>query len=383
MRTYFTMGLSALTLFTSCFGMKVVDPCEVDSGYTASDGDGDGFNDCDTTQDCDPSDSSVYLGATELMGDDVDQDCDGDDKEPHFYVFVNPTEGGDEVMNVTPSVSDENEFTYMTVLDGLIQGIDLCYDYDRKMVVAVDYGTGNSDDGKLFGMNVDGTSSTLWTGLKKPIGCFGSGGLLSVVEEGRVLLLQYNESSGSYEQLFAYSTSEGDDGDAGEARDVAWFSTASPTSDGDMEIYVALTDEPTIISWNPRENDWTQVANWDQATYGLPSALLPLGDDRLIVSTRDGYVLRLLQAGDGSWSTLVLGQVADTVARGVAHYTEGQVAVAFSDGSIHILKADGTGEVDEVQVVSGLVEMATNPDQYDGASVWGLTTTDPTYGQGE
>ena len=54
--------------------------------------------------DCDVNDSSVYPNAVEIMGDGIDQDCDGSDAVPHPLSLLSP---GDLIIT---------EMTYQTYL---------------------------------------------------------------------------------------------------------------------------------------------------------------------------------------------------------------------------------------------------------------------------
>ena len=63
-------GLSMMSLM-ACYGIGPESEC--------FDQDGDDFTDCEG--DCNDSDASVYPGADDPAGDDIDQDCDGVDGE--------------------------------------------------------------------------------------------------------------------------------------------------------------------------------------------------------------------------------------------------------------------------------------------------------------
>lgn len=55
-----------------------------------TDGDGDGYSE---ELDCDDRESSVHPGAKEILGDDIDQDCDGADRTDGSEVFPSDTGG--------------------------------------------------------------------------------------------------------------------------------------------------------------------------------------------------------------------------------------------------------------------------------------------------
>ncbi|MFM7508799.1 MAG: putative metal-binding motif-containing protein, partial [Actinomycetota bacterium] len=57
-----------------------------------ADADNDGFN---TLSDCDDNDASIYPGAPDPAGDDIDSNCDGIDGVQSAAIFVNSTTGGD------------------------------------------------------------------------------------------------------------------------------------------------------------------------------------------------------------------------------------------------------------------------------------------------
>ncbi len=65
--------------FTTCDG----DCDDSDADLNLDDADGDGFTTCDG--DCDDEDDSIYPGATEILGDGIDQDCDGIDWDDDYY----------------------------------------------------------------------------------------------------------------------------------------------------------------------------------------------------------------------------------------------------------------------------------------------------------
>ena len=66
-------GLMALTLM-ACYGGP---PGECEG--TDADGDGYSVGSCDELPDCNDSDASIYPGASDSLGDGVDQNCDGVD----------------------------------------------------------------------------------------------------------------------------------------------------------------------------------------------------------------------------------------------------------------------------------------------------------------
>ena len=53
--------------------------CDDADANTVGDDDGDGYYTCDPVPDCDDGDASAYPGATEILNDGIDQDCDGVD----------------------------------------------------------------------------------------------------------------------------------------------------------------------------------------------------------------------------------------------------------------------------------------------------------------
>ena len=57
-----------------------------------ADADGDGFN---TLSDCNDNDASIYPGAPDPAGDNVDQNCDGIDGVQSAAIFVNSNTGSD------------------------------------------------------------------------------------------------------------------------------------------------------------------------------------------------------------------------------------------------------------------------------------------------
>ncbi|PCJ82030.1 MAG: hypothetical protein COA49_03455 [Bacteroidetes bacterium] len=74
----------------------------VDNGscYFGVDNDGDGM--LDSEGDCDDSDASIYLGATEIPNDGIDQDCDGED-----FIFI-PGCTNSTASNFNPEATDED-----------------------------------------------------------------------------------------------------------------------------------------------------------------------------------------------------------------------------------------------------------------------------------
>ena len=80
-----------------CDGEVDDDPVDASTWY--SDADGDGFGDAELAQegceqpdgtvanaaDCDDTDASVWPGAPEVVGDGLDQDCDGEDAQPPVH----------------------------------------------------------------------------------------------------------------------------------------------------------------------------------------------------------------------------------------------------------------------------------------------------------
>jgi MYXO-CTERM domain-containing protein len=69
---------------------------EIEVGGTSGDADFDGV--ADTCGDCDPADATIFLGALEICGDAIDQDCDGADDVEDFDAdtFINADCGGDD-----------------------------------------------------------------------------------------------------------------------------------------------------------------------------------------------------------------------------------------------------------------------------------------------
>ena len=142
----------------------VDDDCDgfVDEGTTAYDDDGDGFcetppciNCAGTESDCDDEDYTVYPGATEVCGDDVDNNCDGIQNEQDaigcfdfYYDYDGDTYG---VAGMTECWCEDGSFPYT--------GIDStdCYDSNASAHPGqTAYFTADRGDGS-YDYNCDGS----------------------------------------------------------------------------------------------------------------------------------------------------------------------------------------------------------------------------------
>ena len=73
--------------------------CDDADANTVGDDDCDGYYTCDPVPDCDDGDASAYPGATEILNDGIDQDCDGVDLTTlgsclEYYEFDNTYSDG-------------------------------------------------------------------------------------------------------------------------------------------------------------------------------------------------------------------------------------------------------------------------------------------------
>jgi hypothetical protein len=123
MRTGFVFALLALFLVACPPGGVKVD----DTQAPSTDLDGDGYTEADG--DCDDGDAEVHPGAVDMVGDDVDSDCDGiDGQDADADGYASVQSGGDDCDDDNPYVHpDATEGWY----DGVDQDCDGGSDYDQ------------------------------------------------------------------------------------------------------------------------------------------------------------------------------------------------------------------------------------------------------------
>ncbi|MFH1465764.1 MAG: MopE-related protein [Pseudomonadota bacterium] len=113
---------------------------DTDASLNQDDADGDGFSTCD--EDCDDAEPTTYPGATEVAGDGVDNDCDGEiDNDADTWLVTTPGdfELGGQDGNGLLTINDDGELGLARLVTGIGAAAgttSLPYDLSSMGVVA-------------------------------------------------------------------------------------------------------------------------------------------------------------------------------------------------------------------------------------------------------